>query len=147
MKNKTMTVTILMLLTLFSLTAAYADTYVINNSTFSLPDGYTMIEQANQVVLYNDEYVMTMYEGPIISPEEAKYKRINMGYELTGERNYTFDKVKINQQNYYNDGINSCIYTFKKNNKTYIITLNLNEDQQIPEYEDNPVTQIIDTLE
>jgi len=88
-----------------------------------------------------------MYEGPILNPEQAKYNRIEMGYNLTGERNYSFNKVEINQQNYNNDGINTCVYTFEKNNKTYIITLNLYENQEIPEYENNPVTQIIDSLE
>ncbi|RAP53653.1 MAG: hypothetical protein BZ138_00205, partial [Methanosphaera sp. rholeuAM270] len=89
----------------------------------------------------------TMYEGPILSTEEAKYNRINKGYTLIGEKDYDFNGVKINQQNYNCEGVNSCVYTFKKNGKNYIITLNLYEDQKIPEYGDNPVTEIIDTLE
>lgn len=112
-----------------------------------MPDGYGLQEQGNQAILYNDEYVMTMYEGPVIDNEEAMQKRIEKGYAFIGERDYEFDGAQINQQNYYNDGVNSCVYTFEKNGQTYIITLNLYEDQEIPEYDDNPVTQIIDTLE
>jgi hypothetical protein len=146
MKIKTILFALLMLLTLCSASALYADTYVVGNSTFSLPDGYTIVEQANQVAIYNDDYVMTMYEGPILNPEQAKYKRMELGYDLIGERNYSFNKIKINQQNYNKNGITTCVYTFGKNNKTYIITLNVYEDQKIPEYENNPVTHIIESL-
>ncbi len=138
----------LILLTLCSISAIYADdTYVIGNSSFSLPDGYALSEQGNQCVIYNDEYVLTMYEGPVLSTEQAKNNRIEKGYKLLGEKDYEFDGAEINQQNYNKEGVNTCVYTFKKNGQTYIITLNLYEDQTIPEYEDNPVTQIIDTLE
>lgn len=137
----------LILLTLCSISAIYADTFVIGNSTFELPDGYALSEKGNQAVIYNDEYVLTMYEGPILNTEQAKNNRINKGYTLLGERNYEFNGVKINQQNYYKEAVNSCVYTFEKNGQNYIITLNLFEDQEIPEYEDNPVTQIVDTLE
>ena len=147
MKFKSLFIILLILLTLCSISAIYADTYYVGNSSFSLPDGYALSERGNQYLIYNDEYVLTMYEGPILSTEEAKNNRIEKGYEFLGERDYEFDGAEINQQNYYMDGINTCVYTFEKNAQTYIITLNLYEDQTIPEYEDNPVTQIIDTLE
>lgn len=146
MKTKVLLIMGMLLFTLCSISAIYADTYVIGNSTFSLDDEYTLTQQGNQVVLYNDEYVITLYEGPIISPRKARENRINMGYTLIGERTYDFDGVTINQQNYNNSGIYSLVYTFKKNSQYYIITLNLYENQTIPEYEANPVTQIIDTL-
>lgn len=147
MKFKSLFIVLLILLTLCSISAIYADTYYVGNSSFSLPDGYALSEKGNQYLIYNDEYVLTMYEGPILSTEEAKNNRIERGYEFLGERDYEFDGAEINQQNYYMDGVNTCVYTFEKNGQTYIITLNLFEDQTIPEYEDNPVTQIIDTLE
>lgn len=147
MKIKAVFILGLILLTLCSISAIYADTFVIGNSTFELPDGYALSEKGNQAVIYNDEYVLTMYEGPILNTEQAKNSRINKGYTLLGERNYEFNGVKINQQNYYKEAVNSCVYTFEKNGQNYIITLNLFEDQEIPEYEDNPVTQIVDTLE
>lgn len=147
MKFKSIIIVGLILFTLCSISAIYADTYVVGNSSFSLPDGYTLQEKGNQVVIYNDDYVMTMYEGPIIDPDEARDNRIALGYNLTAEKNYEFDGAEINQQNYNKEGINTCVYTFKKNNQTYIITLNVFENQTIPQYEDNPVTQIIDTLE
>lgn len=147
MKLKSVVIIGLLLLTLCSISAIYADTYVVGNSTFSLPDGYALSEKGNQAVLYNDEYVLTMYEGPVLSTEQAKIKRIEKGYTLIGERNYDFKGVEINQQNYNCEGVNTCVYTFEKNGQSYIITLNLYEDQKIPEYEDNPVTEIIDTLE
>ena len=147
MKLKTLVILGLFLFALCSFSAVYADTFVVGNSSFSLPDGYMLQESGNQVILSNDEYVMTMYEGPILDTNKARTNRINNGYELIEELNYTFDKAKINQQNYKKDGIISCVYTVKKYGQTYIITLNLYENQIVPEYGDNPVTMIIDTLE
>lgn len=147
MKFKSVFMVCLILITLCSVSAIYADTYVIGNSTFSLPGGYTMNERDNQVVLYNDTYLLTIYEGPIISTAQAKENRIGMGYTFLGERNYSFDGAKINQQNYNYEGMNICIYTVKKNNQTYLISMILFENDEIPDYEDNPVTEIIDSLE
>ena len=106
-----------------------------------------MTERGDQTVFYNDDYLLTFYEGPVINTTEAKNNRIDMGYNFLGERDYEYDGAKINQQNYNYNGFNTCIYTVEKNNQTYILSLILFENQEIPEYEDNPITDIIDTLE
>ena len=147
MKLKSVVILGLFLFALWGFSAVYADTFVVGNSSFSLPDGYMLQESGDHVILSNDEYVMTMYEGQIIDTNMARTNRINSGYTLMGEQNYTFGKAKINQQNYMKDGIISCVYTVKKYGQSYIITLNLYDNQTVPEYEDNPVTMIIDTLE
>ncbi len=136
-----------MFLTLVSISSVSADTIYFGNSTFNVPDGYTLIDNdTSEIILYNDTTAITMYEGPIIDPEDAKENRIAMGYTLIGEADYYAGNVKINQQNYQDNGIISCVYTFNKNGKDYIVTLNVDEDTPVPEYEDNPVTEIIYSL-
>lgn len=147
MNFKLLTILGLILLTLCSITAIHADTYVIGNTSFSLDDGYALSEKGNNIMLYNDDYVITLSEIPYANNSGLKRTLIKMGYNFIGERNYTFDGVKINQQNYNNDGVNTCVYSFKKNGHNYVISLNLLENKTIPEYEDNPVTQIIDTMQ
>lgn len=114
MKIKSMIIMGLLVLTLLSVSTIYADTVNIGDSTFSMPEGYTLVEKDNQLVMYNDTVAMTIYEGPILDPSEAKQKRVNMGYELIGERNYTYANADINQQNYYLEGVYSCVYTLEK---------------------------------
>lgn len=136
-----------MLLTLVSVSGVYADTVYFANSTFEIPEGYTLIDNdTSQLIMYNDTTAITMYEGPIIDPHEAKNTRVAMGYNLIGEADYYAGDVKINQQNYNNTGIITCVYTFTKNNKDYIITLNVDDTTPVPEYGNNPVTRIIYTL-
>lgn len=147
MKIKSIVLVLVMFLTLVGISCVCADTVHFVNSSFEIPDGYTIIDNdTSQLIIYNDTTVLTMYEGPIVDPVEAKENRVAMGYTLIGEADYYAGKVKINQQNYQDDGIITCVYTFTKNGKDYIITLNVDEDDPVPEYEDNPVTRIIYTL-
>lgn len=147
MKTKTLIVLLLMILTLFSVTSINAESIIVGDTTFTMPEGYILDEDdGDQVVIKDNTTAITVYNGPIESTETAKQNRINAGYKLLGERTYDVDGVEVNQQNYNKDGINSWVYTFKKNYNTYIITFNLDENATIPEYEDNPVTEIINTL-
>lgn len=134
------------LLTLLSVCAVSADTIVMENYTFDIPDGYTIVENDTQLILYNDDYVIYMYQGPILNPSVAKQNRLNKGFTLIDEKNYSSDGAIINQQNYFDDCLNSYVYTLEKNNKTYIITLVFDGDEPISELEDNPVDGIIDSL-
>ncbi len=135
-----------LLLTLLSVSAISADTIVMDNYTFEMPDGYVLIENDTQLVMYNDQYIINLYQGPIINTTIAKQKRINNGFTFLGEENYDFDGIKINQQNYNIDGYNDCIYTFKKNNKDFIVSIMVDEKDPVPDYENNPVTGIINSL-
>ena len=147
MKFKSLIMIVLLLFTLCSISAIHADTYMIKNSSFTLPDGYGISEQGPQTLLYNDKYVLTFFEGPQIGDDQIKDNLIANNYTFIGEDNYDFDGVNINQQNYNKNGVNTCVYSFEKNSHFYVITLNVYENQEVPEYENNPVTQIIDSLE
>ena len=146
MKIKSIFMIGVLVLTLVTASAIYADTVVVGNSSFSIPDGYTVVENGTQTILYNDDVAITMYQGPIIDPSEAKQKRISSGYTFIEDADYEYAGATINQQNYKSDGVYTCVYTLEKNNKTYIITLNVDEKNEVPSNEDNPVTEIIRTL-
>lgn len=60
-----------------------------------------------------------MYQGPKIDPSVAKEKRLKKGLHTSW--NYTLDGATVNQQNFKTNGFNSGIYTFKKNDKIFII--------------------------
>ncbi|MDO5825153.1 MAG: hypothetical protein Q4Q22_02125 [Methanosphaera sp.] len=147
MKFKSVFLVGVLLLAFLSVSAIYADdTVVYGKSSFSIPDGYTLMEQDNQMVMYNDDYVMSIYEGSIIDTSKARDNRIKKGYNLVEEKNYTLDGIKINQQSYNSKGYNCLFYTFKKNNKNYIVSLVVDENKPIPADEDNPAIGIIQSL-
>ncbi|RAP54732.1 MAG: hypothetical protein BZ137_00630 [Methanosphaera sp. rholeuAM130] len=147
MKFKSVFLVGVLLLAFLSVSAIYADdTVVYGKSSFSIPDGYTLMEQDNQMVMYNDDYVMSIYEGSIIDTSKARDNRIKKGYNLVEEKNYTLDGIKINQQSFNSKGYNCLFYTFKKNNKNYIVSLAIDENKPIPADEDNPAIGIIKSL-
>ncbi len=148
MKTKSLAFTLLVVFILtFSITAIYAEDVTVGSSTFELPDGFKINEtENNTVTLENNNYFLTVYEGDIVSTEEAKQNREEEGYELLGEDTYDAEGVSINQQNYKKDNIVSNVYTFTKNDKNYIITLNTLESQPALNSENNPVTHIISSL-
>ena len=119
MKTKSLAFTLLVVFILtFSITAIYAEDVTVGSSTFELPDGFKINEtENNTVTLENNNYFLTVYEGDIVSTEEAKQNREEEGYELLGEDTYDAEGVSINQQNYKKDNIVSNVYTFTKTTK------------------------------
>ncbi|RAP54556.1 MAG: hypothetical protein BZ137_01580 [Methanosphaera sp. rholeuAM130] len=146
-KNQMITLLSLFIL-ICGLSTIYAEDATVGSSTFTLPDGYT-VNQTNESVtmLTGENSVIVIYEGDVINLEDAKQARIDAGYEFIGEDTYDCDGISLNQQNFKKDNINACIYTFNKDNKNYIIVFTIPEGQEIPSYEANPVTGIIDSLE
>ena len=146
MKFKSIIIIGLLFLSLLCVTTVYADTVEYDNSTFTIPEGYTIVERDNQLVMYDNDSVITLYSGEIISIEDARRNRINSGLTLLDESTYNLNDVRINQQNYSKDGMICCTYTFRKNNKDYIISYITYEDYRRPLNEPNPVSMIIQSL-
>lgn len=144
---KRLVLVFIILLASLSVSVIYAeDTVSFGKSSFNIPEGYTLMENDNQLVMYNDDYVISFYEGSIIDSAKAKDERIKKGYNFVDEKNYTVDNVKINQQNFVKSGYNCLFYTFNKNNKNYIIGLVFEDTKSIPADDVNPVIGIIHSL-
>ncbi len=147
MKFKSIFLVSIIFLAFLSVSAIYADdTIVYGKSSFSIPEGYTLMEKDNQMVMYNDDNVISIFEGSIMNPDKAKENRIKSGYNFVDEKNITVDNIKVNQQNYKSSGYNCMFYTFKKNKKNYIIGLVIDENKPIPSDDDNPAIGIIHSL-
>lgn len=149
MKIKAILIGLLIMLSLISTSAIYAEDATVSDSTFTIPEGFTVNEtQDKMVVLTNDENTaIVVLQGEESDTDQAKATLEEKGYTFVGEETYDASGVSITQQNYNKDGINSCLYVFTKNDKHYAITLNLPENQEIPENENNPVTGIVSSIE
>ncbi|RAP47714.1 MAG: hypothetical protein BZ135_01680 [Methanosphaera sp. rholeuAM6] len=147
MKIKSIMILTLILLTLIGITAIDAETVSFANSTFTIPEGYVINETySDSVVLSNNTTFIVVYSGEVVSIEKARQNRLELGFRLLDEDNYDADGIEINQQNFHKFNITACIYTFTKNNKNYIITYTIMDNQDIPEKDDNPVTEIFNSL-
>ena len=147
MKAKSIVLIVLLLLAVVSSTVIYAETVNVGDSSFTLPEGFTVNETDNhQVVLENGSSVIVVYQGDNVNAEDAKQKRIKDGYTLTGEKTYDAGNIEINQQNYNKYSVNAYVYTFTKKDKNYVIVLTLSEGDIIPEKENNPINEIVHSL-
>lgn len=125
----------------------YAEDVNVGNSTFTIPEGYVINEtNDNSIVLSNNSTFIVVYAGDVVSIEEARQNRLKLGFRLLDEDNYDKDGIKINQQNFHKFNITAYIYTFTKNEKDYIVTLTILDNDKIPEDENNPVTEIFNSL-
>jgi len=138
----------LFLIALVSLTGIYAETIDVGNSSFTIPEGFNVYSaEENQVALLNGNTAIRVYtnENPE-DYEELKYYRQKLGYNLTGEDDYDFEGIMINQQNYTKDNTTTSLYTFTKNDKYYRIAVSvLNGHTFLKDYE-NTVAEIIQSL-
>ncbi len=138
----------LFLLALVSITGIYAETIDIGNSSFTKPEGFEIYStEENQVALLNDTTAIRVYTNENQEDyEELKNYRKKLGYTLTGEDNYDFEGITINQQNYTKDNTTTSLYTFTKNDKYYRIAVSvLNGHTFLKDYE-NTVAEIIQSL-
>lgn len=148
MKVKSVFLMSVILLTLFTVTAIYAEDVTVGSSTFTLPDGFEVNEtDGDRVCIANDTTYIWVYHGEVKNVDDAKQERIDKGYELIGEETYDYEGISINQQNYKKDGVNSCVYSFSKNNKDYIVVLSLPDGDEIPSGENSPVTTIVSSIQ
>lgn len=138
---------IILTLLFVNVSVLYAEEVNVGNSTFTLPEGYVINETNNEsTVLTNNTTFIVVYTGEVVSTEQAKQKRLDLGFKLLDEDNYIINGINVNQQNFHKFNVTACIYTFTKNNKDYIITLTIMDNQKIPEKENNPVTKIFNSL-
>lgn len=137
------------LLALVGITGTYAETVNVGNSSFTLPEGFTVYStEENQVALLNNNTttIRVYSDENNYDNDVLKEYRLKIGYTLTGETNYDFEGITINQQNYTKDNITASAYSFRKNDKFHMIVVCVLNGYEVLETYDNTITEIIQTL-
>lgn len=149
MKNKAIFCIALLVLTFISITTIHAETINVGNSSFTVPEGFTVYSATgDQVALLsgNTTAIRVYNNESHYDVDMLKEYRFKLGYKLTGEDNYNFEGIMINQQNYTKDNTTTALYTFTKNDKFYMIAVSVLNGYSFLEDYENAVNEIIQSL-
>ena len=152
MKYKYLFLSFMLLILVGSITAIAANEASIGDYTFTLPDGYTIANQTEDLIsmTQDDDHSIVISDPEVVkSSEEFKADLEADGYEFGDEANYTSGNFDIEQYNYNQDSYKGFLYICHDNtddDEVFLITLVMPEDEDTPSEDDNPVSTILSSF-
>lgn len=152
MKYKYLFLSFMLLILVGSITAIAANEASIGDYTFTLPDGYTIANQTEDLIsmTQDDDHAIVISDPEVVkSSEEFKADLEADGYEFGDEANYTSGNFDIEQYNYNQDSYKGFLYICHDNtddDEVFLITLVMPEDEDTPSEDDNPVSTILSSF-
>ena len=152
MKYKYLFLSFMLLILVGSITAIAANEASIGDYTFTLPDGYTIANQTENLIsmTQDDDHAIVISDPEVVkSSEEFKADLEADGYEFGDEANYTSGNFDIEQYNYNQDSYKGFLYICHDNtddDEVFLITLVMPEDEDTPSEDDNPVSTILSSF-
>ena len=153
MKFKYLLLSFMLLILVGSIAAIAADDDYgsLGDYTFDIPDGYQIINKTDKILSMQedpDHAIIIALPDEVKSSDEFKADLEKQGYEFGDEDNYTSGNFEINQYNYNKDTYQGFLYICDDGNDSPIlITYVMPADDDAPDPDDNPVTQIVNSLE
>ena len=153
MKFKYLLLIFMLLILVGSIAAIAADEDYgsLGDYTFDIPDGYQIINKTDKLLSMQedpDHAIIIALPDEVKSSDEFKADLEKQGYEFGDEDNYTSGNFEINQYNYNKDTYQGFLYICDDGNDSPIlITYVMPADEDAPDPDDNPVTQIVNSLE
>ena len=153
MKFKYLLLSFMLLILVGSIAAIAADDDYgsLGDYTFDIPDGYQIINKTDKILSMQedpDHAIIIALPDEVKSSDEFKADLEKQGYEFGDEDNYTSGNFEINQYNYNKDTYQGFLYICDDGNDSPIlITYVMPADEDAPNPDDNPVTQIVNSLE
>ena len=153
MKFKYLLLSFMLLILVGSIAAIAADDDYgsLGDYTFDIPDGYQIINKTDKILSMQedpDHAIIIALPDEVKSSDEFKADLEKQGYEFGDEDNYTSGNFEINQYNYNKDTYQGFLYICDDGNDSPIlITYVMPADEDAPDPDDNPVTQIVNSLE
>ena len=153
MKYKYLFLSFMLLILACSVVAISADEDYgsIGDYTFDIPDGYQIVNKTDNMLSMQEDTnhaIVISLPDVIKDSDDFKAQLEKQGYEFGDEDNYTVGNFNINQYNYNKDTYQGSLYICDDGNDSPIlITLVVPADEDAPSSDDNPVTQIINSLE
>ena len=153
MNYKYLFASLMLLILACSITAiAAADDYAsLGDYTFDIPSGYEVLSDTNNMITMQadqDHAIVMTLPDSVKEPDEFKAQLEKQGYKFGDEDNYTVGNFDLNQYNYDYQDYQGFLYICDDGNDSPIlITLVIPADEDVPSEDDNPVTQIISSLE
>ena len=131
--------------------AADEDYGSLGDYTFDIPAGYEIVNKTDNLLSMQqdtDHAIVMALPDEVKSADEFKADLEKQGYEFGDEGNYTIGNFEINQYNYNKDTYQGFLYICDDGNDSPIlITLVIPADEDAPDPDNNPVTEIVNSLE
>ncbi|AMK16159.1 hypothetical protein [Methanobrevibacter olleyae] len=153
MKFKYLFLSLILLVLACSIATIAAEEAIIDDYSFTIPDGYSIVNQSEQMVsmqIDNDHAIVMSAPDDVQSPKQFKTGLEKQGYKFGDEENYTKGNFDIEQYNYDYDKYQGFLYicddNTDKDDDVILITLVIPKTDDVPSEDENPVTGILDSL-
>lgn len=140
---------LMVLISLSVIAAVSADTARVGGQLVNVPDDYKVVfENATYLFLSSDVDHSIIMSYPPMDKDAGQYKDqfLNSGLNFTGDSNYTYGPLSINQQNYTHYNKNMDFYYIEYDNELYVIHFFYPSNESRTE-SFNPVNTILDSFE
>ena len=140
---------LMVLISLSVIVAVSADTARVGGQLVNVPDDYNVIfENSTYLFLSSDVDHSIIMSYPPMDKDAGQYKDqfLNSGLNFTGDSNYTYGPLSINQQNYTHYNKNMDFYYIEYDNELYVIHFFYPSNESRTE-SFNPVNTILDSFE
>ena len=131
--------------------AAEEDYGSLGDYTFDIPDSYEIVNKTDNLLSMQedtDHAIVMSLPDEVKSSDEFKADLEKQGYEFGDEDTYTSGNFEISQYNYNKDTYQGFLYICDDGNDSPIlITYVIPADEDAPDPDDNPITEIINSLE
>jgi hypothetical protein len=149
MKPKYLFIILITLILATSVTAVAAgESASINGCKFEIPDVFEIYNQSSDVIVINNDDldVISIYApSQSFTADELKEELIKQGYTFKAEDTSEYENsgIELTTQNFEYENMFIITYIFTVDDQLVQITFIPHDKNNIPEYEDNPVTDII----
>lgn len=153
MRYKYLLLSFMLLILVGSVTAIAADEDYgsIGDYTFDIPSGYEIINDTDKMVSMqkdDDHAIVMTLPDTVKGADEFKAELEEQGYKFGDEANYTAGNFDIAQYNYEYESYQGFLYICDDGNDSPIlITYVMPGDEDAPSEDDNPVSEILSSLE
>lgn len=118
---------------------------------FEIPDEFETYNQSSEMIVINndDNDVISIYApSNNFTAKQLKKELVKGGYEFLAEDTHEFEDtgVDVTLQNYEYNNMIVCTYLFTADDQLIQITFVPHDRDNVPEYSENPVTDIIDSI-
>ena len=140
---------LMILIGLSVMVAVSADTARVGGQLVNVPDDYNVVfENSTYLFLSSDVDHSIIMSYPPMDKDAGQYKDqfLNSGLNFTGDSNYTYGPLSINQQNYTHYNKNMDFYYIEYDNDLYVIHFFYPSNESRTE-SFNPVNTILDRFE
>ena len=152
MKSKYVFIILTALILAASMSFVAATQYAsLKGVDFEIPDEFETYNQSSEMIVINndDNDVISIYApSNNFTAEQLKKELVKEDYEFMIEDTHEFKDtgVDVTLQNYVYNNMTVCIYLFTVDDQLIQITFIPHDSDNVPEYSENPVSDIVDSI-